>query len=169
MLQVSIIGHIGANAEVKNTNGREFTTFRVANTDKWTDDAGQVHEITTWVDCIINEKPKVLDYLLQGQLVFIQGSCKLRCYSSPKDKCMKAGMTISVQRIELLGSKSDEVPGSLINPVDGSVLKVNKWFHCPEAAGREDVPYPIELQSKNKEVFKVVKEGWVTKVKDTEE
>ena len=29
MLRVSCIGHIGANAEVKSANGKEFTTFRL--------------------------------------------------------------------------------------------------------------------------------------------
>ena len=57
MLQSTLIGHLGADAECKNANGKEFVTFRVANTDRWTDDAGQVHESTTWVDCIINGKP----------------------------------------------------------------------------------------------------------------
>lgn len=164
MLQVSLIGHIGGDAQLQSSNGREFTTLRVAHTDKWKDEAGQVHETTIWVDCIINGKPNVFEFLKQGQLVFIQGPASLRVYSSPKDKCMKAGLTINAQKIELLGSKPDDVPGSLINPVDNGVFKVNKWYHCPDVANKVGVEYPVELQSKSGEVFKVEREGWVTKV-----
>lgn len=164
MLQLQVIGHIGGNAEVKSSNGREFTAFRVAHTDKWTDDAGQVHESTIWVDCVMSEKPKVFDYLLQGQLVYVQGPASLRVYSSPKDKCMKAGVQINVQKIELLGSKPDDVPGTLINPVDNSVHKVNKWYHCPDVANINGVEYPIEMQSKAGDIYKVELAGWVTKV-----
>ena len=44
MLQAICIGNLGSDAEVKSSNGKEFTTFRIAHTEKWTDDAGQVHE-----------------------------------------------------------------------------------------------------------------------------
>lgn len=107
MLQMIIVGYLGADAEVKETNGKPFTTCRVAHTDKWKDDAGQVHESTTWVDVVISGKPKVVEYLKKGQLVFVQGSISLRVYSSEKDRCMKAGLTLNVNRIELLGGKSE--------------------------------------------------------------
>lgn len=107
MLQMTIVGYLGADAEVKESNGKPFTTCRVAHTDKWKDDAEQVHESTTWVDVVISGRPKVVDYLKKGQLVFVQGSITLRVYSSEKDRCMKAGLTLNVNRIELLGGKSE--------------------------------------------------------------
>lgn len=161
MLQVSVIGHIGGNAEVKSANGNEFTTFRVANTDRWKDDAGQVHESTTWVDCVINGKPKVLEYLQTGQMVFVQGSASLRCYSSPKDKCMKAGLTVNVSKVELLGSKPDAVPSTLLDAENGKTYQVGKFFFCAELAEREDLTYPLQLKSSRGEIFTVAKEGWV--------
>ena len=41
MLQTTVIGNVGADAQVNNKDGREFVTFRVAHNDTWTDQAGQ--------------------------------------------------------------------------------------------------------------------------------
>ena len=71
MLQTTIIGFIGADAETKvYNNGKEFTTFRVTHSDKWKSEDGITHEQTTWVDCVMNGKPSVLPYLKKGTQVF---------------------------------------------------------------------------------------------------
>lgn len=128
MLQTTIIGYIGSDAECKNYNGKEFTSFRVAHTDKWTDADGHVHEQTTWADCVINGKPAVLPYLTKGTLVYCSGTTQLRVYSSPKDKCMKAGLTISVRSIELVGAKPDPVPAVLYRQDSGETIQISKHF-----------------------------------------
>lgn len=161
MLQVSCIGHLGSDASVKNANGKEFTTFRIAHSERWTDDSGQVHDNTTWVDCIINGKASTLDYLKRGQLVYVSGSCSLRCYSSAKDRCMKAGMTINVRSIELLGGKTDDVPSQLTNVDNGQVYNVSKLFYIPEFDDHKAYENDIILQSKSGAQFIVGNGGWV--------
>lgn len=161
MLQVNCIGHLGGDAELKNSNGKEFTTFRIAHSERWTDDAGQQHEYTTWVDCIINGKPGVFDYLKRGQLVFVSGGCSLRVYSSAKDRCMKAGLTINVRSVELLGTKVDTVPSQLIYPANGSVYNVRKLYHIPEFVDNENSDSLTQLQSRNGGNFVVNGAGWV--------
>ena len=37
MLKVEMIGNLGADAEIKDHQGRKFVSFRVAHTEKWTD------------------------------------------------------------------------------------------------------------------------------------
>lgn len=128
MLQTTIIGHIGNDAEVKNVNGKEFTTFRVAHSDRWTDENGQSHDVTTWVDCVMNGKPAVLPYLTKGTMIFATGSTQLRVYSSPKDRCMKAGLTINVRTIELVGGKPDPVPAVLYRQDSGEAIQISKHF-----------------------------------------
>ena len=161
MLQVNCIGHLGGDAELKNANGKEFTTFRIAHTERWTDDAGQPHDNTTWVDCIINGKPGVFDYLKRGQQVFVSGGCSLRVYSSAKDRCMKAGLTINVRSVELLGAKVDTVPSQLINPADGSIHNVQKLYHLPEFVNKKNSEGVTPLQSRNGGNFVVDGAGWV--------
>lgn len=163
MLQVTCIGHLGSDAEFKQSNGREFTTFRVAHTDRWTDDAGQVHENTTWVDCIMNGKPNVIDYLKKGQMVFVTGSCTLRVYSSQKDRCMKAGMQINVRQIELLGGKSEEIPSTLYDANSGAQVEVKKWYQVPSLVRDDQQVEWWPLVSRNQERFVADRNGWVQK------
>lgn len=166
MLQTSCIGHIGSDAEVKLSNGREFTTFRIAHTDKWTDDAGQVHESTTWVDCIMQGKPNVIEYLKKGQMVFVSGSTSLRVYSSAKERCMKAGMTINVRQVELLGGKTDEIPNILFDATTGVQLSVKKFYNIQELIRDDTQPEYMPLVSRSQERYIADRNGWVQKYMD---
>lgn len=125
-----IIGNLGANAEVKKTGKGEFLTMRVAHNDEWTDDQGLKHSVTNWVDAVMscrNGVPKVAQYLVAGQLVYVTGSVSLRVYSSQKDRCMKPGLTINVRDIQLLGGKSDTVPSQLAD-INGMIHDVTKLY-----------------------------------------
>lgn len=161
MLQVQSIGHIGGDAEVKTTNGKEFTTFRIAHSDRWTDESGQVHESTTWVDCIMNGKPAVLEWLKKGQLVFVTGSCSLRVYPSAKDRCMKPGLTINVRSIELLGGKGDDVPSVLYDATTGAQVDIVKYFQAASLVRADDQPEWVPLISRNQSRFVADRNGWV--------
>lgn len=161
MLQAMLIGHLGADAECKSSNGKEFVTFRVANTDKWTDDAGQIHENTIWVDVILNGKPKVFEFLKRGQLIFVSGSIALRVYSSPKEKCMKAGMTINAKQLELLGGRIDDVPSILYSEDGSKEVRVGKFFYAPGAKCTDAEPHATTLVSKSGERYVADPEGWV--------
>ena len=161
MLQAMLIGHLGADAESKSTNGNEFITFRIANTERWSDESGQVHEQTTWVDCIMNGKPKVFEYLKKGQLVYVIGSVSLRVYSSAKEKCMKAGMTISVRQVELLGGKSDDVPSLLFTEDGKEQVHVGKYFFSPAATDEAGNAIERVLCSKSGERFVQDVDGWI--------
>lgn len=152
MLQTTIVGYIGADCEFKSHDGKDFVTFRVSHNDTWTDAAGQQHTNSIWVDCIMNGRPKVADYLKKGTQVICQGTTSLRVYSSQKDRCMKAGMTINVSRIELLGGKTDAVPSRLYdaNGVEHLVVKL----YLTDAKS-------CMLMSQNGAQFEVDKKGYV--------
>lgn len=153
MLQAQVIGNLGADAELKVADGREFCTFRVGHNESWTGADGQKQTRTQWIDCVINGKPNILPYLKQGQQVYLTGSITTRVYSSAKDRCMKAGVTVHVQRIELLGGTSDAVPSRLYDK-DGQQIDVTKYYWC----GRQSV----QLVSRNATVFNVNESGWIT-------
>lgn len=127
----TIIGNIGHAAETKTKDGQEFTTFRVAVNDSWTDANGTKHENTQWIDCIMNGRPNVAQYLLQGTQVCVLGRPKYRIYSSEKDRCMKAGVTLNVIQIELVGGSSDAVPRRLYT-LDGRMIDTQKFWWCSE-------------------------------------
>lgn len=161
MLQTTCIGHIGGDAEVKISNGKEFTTFRLAHTDKWTDEAGQVHENTTWVDVIMNGRPGVLEWLKRGQMVFVSGSSTLRVYSSAKDRCMKAGLTINARQVELLGGRGDDIPSVLYDANTGAQVDIKKWFQAAQLVRDQNQPEWVPLVSRNQSRYVADRNGWV--------
>ena len=129
MLKVEVIGNLGADAEVKESQGSKFVTFRVAHSEKYTDQQGKEHTNTEWVDCTMNDvESKVIQYLRQGVKVFVRGNARTRVYSSPKDRVMKAGLQISVREVELCGGQTDDVPRQLIDPSNGQVFDVQKYY-----------------------------------------
>lgn len=156
MLKVTFIGQLGADAEKKIANNGKFTTFRAAHNEVFKDDAGNEHTTTIWVDCTLNDHPAVADYLKAGTSVYVEGYPSLRVYSSPKDRCMKAGMTIRVQKIELLGGKVDAVPRQLIDS-NGVIHQVVKYFNVPDVK-------KAQLMDKRGNVYDVDNKGWVTPI-----
>lgn len=130
MLLGTLIGNLGGNAEIKAVDGREFVTFRVAHNENSKAADGTRVERVQWVDCTMScdgGRPAILPYLVAGTSVFIVGSMSSRVYSSAKDRCWKAGLTIRVQRIELLGGRSDIVPSRLYDDT-GMQHDVTKYY-----------------------------------------
>lgn len=105
MLQLQIIGNLGADAEVRNTNGAQFLTFRVAHTNRYTDrTTGEVRESTTWVSCTMNgDGGNLRQYLKQGTKVYVYGDVSTRLYVSSKDGTQHAGIDCRVRQLELCG------------------------------------------------------------------
>ena len=153
MLQTTVIGNVGADAQFNSKDGRDFVTFRVAHNDVWTDQAGQQHSSTIWVDCIMNGKPKVAEFIKAGTQVFVSGRTSVRVYSSEKDRCMKAGITINVDSVQLLGGINDEVPRRLYDD-HGAQHDVKKWYLTDVKS--------TTLKNVKGDVFKVDANGWVS-------
>lgn len=131
MFKVELIGNLGADAEVKEANGSKFVAMRVALTDRWTSDDGQIHESTIWADVTMNNhESKVIPYLKQGVKVFVRGNGSLRVYSSPKEKRMLAGLKCAAQEIELCGGMPESVPRQVVNPADGTIYNTKKFYWC---------------------------------------
>lgn len=108
MIIINVIGHLGADAVCQTANGNEFTTFRVAHSEKFKDDSGQVQEVTTWVDCVMNGHPNVLPYLRKGTQVYCSGSATLRVFDSKKYHCKMAGLQCRVRDLQLLSTNKEQ-------------------------------------------------------------
>ena len=156
MLQVTLIGNLGGNAEVKVADGREFVTFRVAHNEAYTQADGTKVERVQWIDCTMNctnGRPAILPYLVAGTMVCVIGTMSTRVYSSEKDRCFKAGVTIHIQKIELLGGAGDAVPRRLYDS-QGAMVDVQKYYY---ANTKEKT-----LRDQRGREYLVDKKGWVS-------
>lgn len=155
MLIATLIGNLGANAEIKTADGREFVSFRVAHNDSYKGADGNRVESSMWVDCTMscsNGRPAVLPFLTKGTAVCVVGQVSTRVYSSEKDRCMKAGLKIHVQRVELIGAAGDNCPRRLYTP-DGVMIAVNKFYHVDT---KEKLLY-----DQRGNAYEIAKGGWV--------
>lgn len=152
MFQAIVIGNLGADAQVHNSQGSEFISFRVAHTDRWKDANGDVKERTTWVDVTMNGKPAVFEFLKRGTAVAVIGSVSLRVYSSPRDRMMKAGAQVAARSIELLGGARDAVPSRLYDS-DGMQHDVHKYYQTNVAGA--------QLFTPSGQAYQTDANGWV--------
>lgn len=165
MLKVEIIGNLGADAEVKESNGSKFVSFRVAHTNKWNTSAGEKRESTSWIDCTMNNvESKVIPYLKSGVKVYVRGSANLRLYSSPTEKQMKAGLNVAVSEVELCGGQSELVPRQLILPETGQLVDVTKHYWCNLDTKKMKANECVQLIDKRGNSYALAKGGWVTPV-----
>lgn len=143
MFRITTIGNLGADAHVENVNGKEFLSFNVAHTEKYTDSQGVEHENTVWISCALNGSErnperlrKLQQYLVKGTRVYVEGRGSVRCYSSPKLKQMVAGANIAVETLEFCGgsSASDGMPTQVISDT-GFVTPVYKCYYIDPSSG----------------------------------
>ena len=109
MLEITIIGNIGRDAEIKDINGQKKITFSVAHSHSYTNNEGVKVERTTWISCFkpSNDNSSLASYLKKGTKVFIRGTLSVSIYSDhnnvnhPDIKC-------DVRTIELLSSSKSK-------------------------------------------------------------
>lgn len=110
MIKMEIIGNLGADAQLQVNNGNKFVSFRIANTDTWTDKrTGEIIKTTQWISCSLNgDGGNLLQYLKKGTKIFVRGNAQIVIYSSPKTHQMEAGVNLFVREIELCGGSREE-------------------------------------------------------------
>lgn len=109
MIKIEIIGNLGADAQLQVYNGNKYVSFRIANTDSWTDKAtGEIKKSTQWVSCTLNGDGGALaQYLKKGTKVFVRGNAQFVVFSSAKSHQMEVGVNLFVREIELCGGQKE--------------------------------------------------------------
>lgn len=113
MLKLTMIGRLGADAEVRDAAGRKVISFNLAHSEQYTDRSGVKQERTTWVRCSLwrdENRIGVAQYLRKGGQVYVEGSPSVRTYENKEGQTV-ASFELTVQNLELLGGK-DERPSS---------------------------------------------------------
>lgn len=160
MFKATIIGNLGANAELHNENGSEFVTFKVAHNERFKSKDGSVNERSVWVSCILNGRADgLMPYLVKGATVAIFGDLRLKTYHSAKMHSLVAGADLFVRSIDLVGSRPDTIPSRLYD-TDGIEHSISKWYYCDTAKGRQ-------LLTQSGDVYTVDANGWVSPITAT--
>ncbi|MCR5890378.1 single-stranded DNA-binding protein [Hymenobacter sp. J193] len=107
MHQLTLTGHIGKDAIVRDAHGAKAISFSVAVNETHSKNNEKV-ETTTWYDCTIwrgsDEKTTIADYLKEGQQVLIQGKPKPGGYKNAQGDWVPT-IEVRVTSYELLGRK----------------------------------------------------------------
>lgn len=109
MQQISIIGHIGKDAVVRSTNGKEIITFNVGVNADYTNGSGETVQRTNWYSCIF-KRTGVAQYLKKGDKVWIQGELNPKIYVNDRKEA-SLDLTVNVGRIEFLSNKKEDAAG----------------------------------------------------------
>lgn len=107
MLQVSLIGNLGADAQVKSKNGNSFLCFNVAHTARVKQSNGEVIDQTQWVSVTMNHySDNFAKYLVRGTKVYVYGKLFCRIWRDAQNT-PNVGLNVLADIVELCGSKSD--------------------------------------------------------------
>jgi single-strand DNA-binding protein len=104
--QVTLVGHLGRDAEVRHTpGGAPVATFSLATSDVWTDKQGQRQERTEWHRIVLWGKlaESLGEYLRKGKQVLVVGKIQNRDWTD-KDDVKRHTTEIRAERIVLLGA-----------------------------------------------------------------
>lgn len=113
MNKVILIGRLGSDAELRNTNGgTSVATFSVATSEKWKDKNGDSQERTEWSKCVLWGKAAdgLAQYLTKGKQVGLTGKLQTRQWED-KEGTTRYVTEIVVDHVELLGSKGEGSSG----------------------------------------------------------
>ena len=107
MLQVSVIGNLGADAQVKSKNGNSFLCFNVAHTARVKSSSGEMVDQTQWVSVTMNHySENFAKYLVRGTKVYVYGKLFSRIWRDNQG-ISYVGLNVLADIVELCGSKAD--------------------------------------------------------------
>lgn len=144
MLKVEFVGHIGADAEIKDFNGKRYIAFNVATSERYKDAQGNTVSRTTWVSCLKPGEGSVVGYLKKGTQVYCRGNLSVRTYTGRNG--VEAGINCTVTELELLGSRQDEQNQQQAQPgtsaqTYGAAGTYGRGYPAPYPKTNEEVPY----------------------------
>ncbi|ULQ54821.1 single-stranded DNA-binding protein [Flavihumibacter fluvii] len=115
MIKLQVIGNLGRDCVTNNVNGRTVMNFTVAHTERYKDAQGNQQDKTIWVDCAYwSDRTAVAPYLKKGTQVYVEGTPEVRTYAK-NDGTNGASLSLRVQSVQLLGTKTENSGGSGYN------------------------------------------------------
>ena len=125
--KVILVGNLGANPEVRFTQGGQpVANLRLATTERWTDKSGQRQESTEWHRVVLFGKTAEVaqKYLTKGRQVYIEGRLQTRQWQD-QQRQKRFSTEIVATNMQLLGGRTDGAPRDDMNatvpPADDAI------------------------------------------------
>ena len=108
--RVTLLGHLGKDAEVKHTpSGISVANFSLATSRRWKDkQSDEWKEETDWHRVVFWRADKVADFLLKGKAVLIEGRLQTRSYDDKAGEKRYVTEVIAENLILLGGGKDGD-------------------------------------------------------------
>lgn len=108
MFTGEIIGYLGADAKVKEQDGKTTISFPVSSNYKTNtvDSEGKKIEKVQWISCFLNRQSGITDFLKKGTYVYVTGDLFVDVFSK-EDGTTIPSITMTVGKIELLAARKD--------------------------------------------------------------
>lgn len=110
--KVTLIGNLGADPEVRSTNGgNRVATFSLATSRSWSSPSGEKQEKTEWHRCVVwNSKASTLAdiverYLKKGDKVYVEGRIEYRQWQD-KENQTRYTTEINVRELIMLSGRA---------------------------------------------------------------
>jgi single-strand DNA-binding protein len=110
--KVILVGHLGANPEVRYTaGGQPVANFRLATTERWVKN-GEKNEITEWHRVVAWGKLAEIcgQYLQKGKQVYVEGKIRTRQWQDQQGQ-KRFTTEIVAQNMVMLGRAGDRIEG----------------------------------------------------------
>ena len=110
--KVILVGHLGANPEVRYTaGGQPVANLRLATTERWVNKNGEKTEQTEWHRVVAWGKLAEIcgQYLQKGKQVYIEGKIRTRQWQDQQGQ-KRYSTEIVAQTVQMLGSRAERGP-----------------------------------------------------------
>ena len=137
--KVILVGNLGANPEVRYTQGGQtVANLRIATTERWTDKSGQKQEATEWHRVVVwgRQAEIVSQYLTKGRQVYIEGRIRTRQWQDQSGQ-KRYSTEIVAQNVQMLGSRAERGPEEEAAPVAAEEPAAADFGPGPD----DDIPF----------------------------
>ena len=107
--KVILIGNLGANPELRYTQGQQaVANLRLATTERWTDKSGQKQEATEWHRVVVWGRQAEIagQYLTKGRQIYVEGSIRTRQWQDQQGQ-KRYTTEIVARNIQMMGGRGE--------------------------------------------------------------
>lgn len=137
--KVILLGNVGQEPEIRDSQAGKFATFKLATTDKGytKQDGTQVPERTEWHSCVVfgRQAETVERYVGKGMRLYIEGKLRTRKYND-RNNNERYTTEVVVDNFEMLSSKKEEGAPNV------PFMNQQRYQQNPENwSGNDNMPY----------------------------